>query len=110
MNAEGGVNLQCRRRDVSGVISNVDRRQCVEYSSKYTTGVYWGIVGSGMGGRILGKVGKLHWAVLASVWGKAVGCEVECVLASGPWVNIGGQWVVGSGYWVLGTWAVGSGK
>ena len=46
MNAER-VNLQCRGGNVSGVISNVDRRQCVEYSSKYTTGVYWGIVGSG---------------------------------------------------------------
>ena len=60
MNAER-VNLQCRRGDVSGVISNVDRRQCVEYSSKYTTlqqACIGGIVGSGMGGSIMGKVGK----------------------------------------------------
>ena len=83
MNAER-VNLQCRGGDVSGVISNVDRRQCVEYSSKYTTlqqACIGGIVGSGMGGSIVGKEGKLHWAVLAGVWGKAVGSEVECVLA-----------------------------
>ena len=68
MNAER-VNLQCRRGDVSGVISNVDRRQYVEQSITATANVVGASLGKQLDVLASGRCGQ--WAV-GKYWGEEI--------------------------------------